>query len=106
MVIWWRWKRYPGFGPWSDLPPWERPGWRFRGRGCWWYYPEEFSKEDEIRMLEGYARYLEEELERGQKKVKGVERLGEVELLYLLIFPFELLHYRSLNEDVASVCHT
>ncbi len=71
--MWWRWRRYPGFGPWSDLPPWERPGWRFRGRGwCWWYedIPREFTREDEIRMLEEYARCLEDELERVKRRLK------------------------------------
>jgi len=84
--MWWRWKRYPGFGPWSDLPPWERPGWKFgrdRGRGwCWWYlsayehpdvptYP--VSKEEEIRMLEEEARFLEEELERIRKRLRELK---------------------------------
>lgn len=31
--------RWPGYGPFSDLPPWQRPG-RLYGRGaCWWLYP-------------------------------------------------------------------
>jgi len=87
--MWWRWKRYPGFGPWSDLPLWERPGWKFgrgRGRGwCWWYlsqYPEvtpsdiptyPLSKEEEIRMLEEEARFLEEELERIRKRLRELK---------------------------------
>jgi len=87
--MWWRWRRYPGFGPWSDLPPWERPGWKFgRGRGkgwCWWYslqYPEAtppdaptypISKEEEIRMLEEEARFLEEELERIRKRLRELK---------------------------------
>ena len=87
--MWWRWKRYPGHGPWSDLPPWERPGWKFgrgRGRGwCWWYlsqypeYPPEFppeyapTREEEIRMLEDYARYLEEELERIKRRLRELK---------------------------------
>ncbi len=90
--MWWRWKRYPGRGPWSDLPPWERPGWMFRGRGggkgwCWWYisqYPDmippeyppagyPLSKEEEIRMLEEEAKLLEEELERIRKRIKELK---------------------------------
>jgi hypothetical protein len=87
--MWWRWKRYPGFGPWSDLLPWERPGWKFgrgRGRGwCWWYisqYPDvappdiptyPVSKEEEIRMLEEEARFLEEELERIRKRLRELK---------------------------------
>ncbi|ADB57270.1 DUF5320 domain-containing protein [Archaeoglobus profundus] len=81
--MWWRWRRYPGHGPWSDLPPWERPGWKFgRGRGwCWWYmsrYLEDIpeyapSKEEEIRMLEDYARYLEQELERIKRRIRELK---------------------------------
>ena len=85
--MWWRWKRYPGFGPWSHLPPWERPGWKFgRGRGwCWWLftnmpeleqYPEQYpiSKEEELRMLEEEARFLEEELKRIRKRIEEFRR--------------------------------
>ncbi len=37
----WGWRRgwrgpWPGNGPWSFLPPWERPGWYFGGRGACW----------------------------------------------------------------------
>ncbi len=76
--MWWRWKRYPGFGPWSHLPPWERPGWKF-GRGrCWWLfanpeYMEQYSglsKEEELRMLEEMERYLEEELRMIRRRIK------------------------------------
>lgn len=75
------WRRYPGFGPWSHLPPWERPGWKF-GRGwCWWYLSPyspyevpEISKEDEIRMLEEEAKFLEDrlnEIKRRLEELKG-----------------------------------
>ncbi|MEM3873514.1 MAG: hypothetical protein QXU45_00025 [Candidatus Bathyarchaeia archaeon] len=33
---------WPGRGPFSYLPPWQRPGWLFsfgRGFGRWWSYP-------------------------------------------------------------------
>jgi hypothetical protein len=61
------WGPYPGRGPWSHLPPWERPGWWY-GRGrCWYWlapywrgpipYPP-ISKEDEIRYLEELKRYI------------------------------------------------
>ena len=69
------WRRYPGFGPWSHLPPWERPGWKF-GRGwCWWYlgYPyevPEVSKEDEIKMLEEEARFLEDRLNEIKRRLE------------------------------------
>ncbi len=62
--MWWRWKRYPGFGPWSHLPPWERPGWKY-GRCIW-----TLSKEEELRMLEDIKRYLEEELEMIERRIR------------------------------------
>jgi hypothetical protein len=64
------WGRYPGRGPWSHLPPYERPGWWY-GRGwCWWYsrypyipahpYVPWWSREDEARYLEELKKYLTE----------------------------------------------
>jgi hypothetical protein len=64
------WGRYPGRGPWSHLPPYERPGWWY-GRGwCWWYgrypyipahpYVSWWSREDEARYLEELKKYLTE----------------------------------------------
>ncbi|MGB9717552.1 MAG: hypothetical protein ACPL4E_03805 [Thermoproteota archaeon] len=30
---------WPGGGPFSFLPPWQRPGWWWFGRGaCWWLF--------------------------------------------------------------------
>ena len=51
-----RWcEPYPGHGPWSHLPPYERPGWWYgRGRGCCW------SREDEARYLEELKKYITE----------------------------------------------
>ncbi|NJE48229.1 hypothetical protein E3E30_01385 [Thermococcus sp. 9N3] len=40
-----RWLPWPGRGPFSYLPPWQRPGWAYRwGYGVrrpylYWYYP-------------------------------------------------------------------
>jgi hypothetical protein len=31
--------RWPGHGPFSDLPPWQRPGWLYGRGACWWLYP-------------------------------------------------------------------
>ncbi|MGC8932358.1 MAG: hypothetical protein ACP5LQ_03605 [Candidatus Methanodesulfokora sp.] len=39
------WGPWPGRGPFSYLPPWQRPGWVFGRGACWWlfgpwrYYP-------------------------------------------------------------------
>ncbi|MGB9827774.1 DUF5320 domain-containing protein [Thermosphaera chiliense] len=57
------WKPHPGKGPWSNLPPWERPGWYF-GRGwcrLWTTTPlPPVSNEDEAKYLEELRKYLTE----------------------------------------------
>ena len=30
--------RWPGRGPFSYLPPWQRPGWLFGRGACWWLF--------------------------------------------------------------------
>jgi len=30
---------WPGRGPFSYLPPWQRPGWLFGRGACWWLLP-------------------------------------------------------------------
>ncbi len=30
--------QWPGQGPFSHLPPWERPGWRYGPGSCWTFY--------------------------------------------------------------------
>ncbi|MGB9727995.1 MAG: hypothetical protein ACPLZF_06255 [Nitrososphaeria archaeon] len=30
---------WPGRGPFSYLPPWQRPGWLFGRGACWWLFP-------------------------------------------------------------------
>jgi len=29
---------WPGRGPFSYLPPWQRPGWLFGRGACWWLF--------------------------------------------------------------------
>ncbi len=29
---------WPGRGPFSHLPPWQRPGWLFGRGSCWWLF--------------------------------------------------------------------
>jgi len=29
---------WPGRGPFSHLPPWQRPGWLFGRGACWWLF--------------------------------------------------------------------
>ncbi|TDA42291.1 MAG: hypothetical protein DSO07_00110 [Thermoproteota archaeon] len=37
----WRgwWGPWPGRGPFSYLPPWQRPGWVFGRGACWYLWP-------------------------------------------------------------------
>ncbi len=66
----WRWGRrgrWPGHGPFSHLPPWERPGWIYRGRGGWcWRYA--YYQEIE------YEKRLEERIENLEKKIEEFEK--------------------------------
>ncbi|MEM3385925.1 MAG: hypothetical protein QXE78_10420 [Nitrososphaeria archaeon] len=32
-----RYGMWPGRGPFSYLPPWQRPGWLFGRGACWWF---------------------------------------------------------------------
>ncbi len=79
--------RYPGFGPWSHLPPWERPGWKYFGRGrgrgwCWWWYyysqnpssAPAIDRDAEIRMLEDEAAYLEERLREIRRRLDELRK--------------------------------
>lgn len=63
---------WPGHGPFSHLPPWERPGW-LMGRGACrrFFTPGEPAKEEKERMLKEELSELEERVEQIRK------RLGE-----------------------------
>ena len=85
---------WPGRGPFSYLPPWQRPG-RLYGRGaCWWYFDPNLRttiqtpagiqpalaipKEQEIAVLENQAKYLEQTLEQIRKRLEELQS-GEKE---------------------------
>jgi hypothetical protein len=75
---------WPGRGPFSDLPPWERPGWR-NGRGaCWhWNVPcgttTQLKPEDEKNLLSEQKVMMEEQLKSMQEALKKIqERLDEL----------------------------
>ena len=93
--------RYPGNGPFRDLPPWQRPGWVYgygAGRGystdptkCarfpwlprWWWANPEYqgtpqvplvpSSGGEREFLQSQIEYLEQELAEVRKRLKDIE---------------------------------
>ena len=79
---------WPGHGPFSNLPPWQRPGWLYGRGACWWLYPyytsaepatlcqtpalsiapftpfaPRFTKEQETQMLEQQLTTLQAQLD-------------------------------------------
>ena len=92
-------EEYPGSGPFSHLPPWERPGWAYAGRGhhrwlranpltCarfpwlprwWWadptykYEPQTPKPQDEIVALEACVKELSEDKISIEKEINDVE---------------------------------
>ncbi len=84
--------RWPGNGPFRDLPPWERPGWLY-GRGSCWYmgYQPRFSgigrddaapttSIDELQALKNQKEVLEIQLRSLQESLSRIEkRLDEIQ---------------------------
>jgi hypothetical protein len=96
---------WPGRGPLSHLPPWERPGWMFGRGACWslfgppaWYgrppstgydypsyaryrlYPSYYpppSLEDEIYALQESKKDLEEELKSVEVRIEELKKTIE-----------------------------
>jgi hypothetical protein len=75
---------WPGRGPYSNLPPWERPGWLY-GRGACWYMYGPYravpptNPEDEAAMLAEQKTAIEEQLKSMQETLKRIqERLSEI----------------------------
>ena len=91
---------WPGRGPFSYLPPWQRPGWIYGGRGfgrgwwglnpyvCarfpwlprgWWadpayaYPPAEITREDEVEALEDYKKELTDEKVNIEQEISDLE---------------------------------
>ena len=84
----WRGRGYagpwPGRGPFSHLPPWERPGWMY-GRGACWYLYGPYSAtppikpEDEAALLSEQKAMVEEQLKSMQETLKKIQaRLDEL----------------------------
>ena len=86
--------RWPGYGPFSHLPPWERPGWLYGRGACWWlypnlpstrprylprYYPPIPTPQDEADLLGAQKTALEEEMKAIQEERARIEeRLKEL----------------------------
>ena len=88
------WGPWPGRGPFSHLPPWERPGWLYGRGACWWWaagrgrlysppYPlsqapgyglAPIRPEDEIAALEESKRYLQEELKGIDARIQELQK--------------------------------
>jgi flagellar capping protein FliD len=96
----WRKRAWPGRGPYSYLPPWERPGWAYGGRGygrgwgitdprvCgrfpwlprwWWadpayaYQPPPPKAEEEIAALEDCKKTLADEKTSIEQEINDLE---------------------------------
>ena len=81
---------WPGFGPYCDLPPWERPGWVY-GRGACrylgmvpgrplaplyspgWGYEGEFTKEQEVEVLETELAQLKRAMDRVEERLRAIK---------------------------------
>lgn len=73
---------WPGRGPFSNLPPWERPG-RVYGRGACWQFldsPYQYSypnEKDEESAMEVLKKDLEEELKRIETRINELKESKE-----------------------------
>ena len=76
---------WPGRGPFSHLPPWERPGWLYGRGACWWLFNPNLqttippvpyatiSKDQEIAALENQAKLLEQTLNEIKKRLEELK---------------------------------
>jgi hypothetical protein len=75
---------WPGRGPFSNLPPWQRPGWLYGRGACWYLYgPYQavtpIKAEDEAALLKEQKTLIEEQLKAMQETLKRIqERLDEL----------------------------
>jgi len=82
---------WSGRGPFSHLPPWERPGWLYGRGACWWLfspsartYPYPLSapllkSDEEVNILTEQRTFVEENLKALQETLKKIEaRLEEL----------------------------
>ena len=74
--------RWPGNGPFRDLPPWERPGWLY-GRGSCWYMGcrpgvgsvvPTVPATTNIQTLQSQKGILEEQIKSLQERLREIEK--------------------------------
>ena len=75
---------WPGRGPYSGLPPWQRPGWLYGRGACWYLYESRntippIKPEDELTLLTEQKTMMEDQLKAMQETLKKIqERLNEL----------------------------
>jgi hypothetical protein len=78
---------WPGRGPYSNLPPWQRPGWLYGRGACWYLYGPygtyqpavPIKTEDEKALLAEQKTAIEEQVKAMQETLKKIqERLDEL----------------------------
>ncbi|MGV9102528.1 MAG: DUF5320 domain-containing protein [Promethearchaeia archaeon] len=85
---------WPGNGPFSHLPPWERPGWLYGPGSCWalGYWGTSptgttgvapsvpMSAQTELQALERQKEVMEQQIKSLEESLNRIEeRLGELE---------------------------
>jgi len=77
--------QWPGRGPFSNLPPWQRPGWLYGRGACWYMYgpynttPPTMKPEDEAALLAEQKTLVETQLIAMQETLKKIQdRLNEL----------------------------
>lgn len=80
--------RWPGNGPFRDLPPWERPGWIYGRGSCWYmgYRPgvdsgvPSVATTNNLQTLQSQKTLLEEQIRNLQDSLRNIEkRLSEIQ---------------------------
>lgn len=73
---WRRWSPWPGHGPFSHLPPWQRPVWWGRG-WCRWAIPLSgifASKDEEISYLKALEKEIRDQLKQIEERLRELEK--------------------------------
>lgn len=76
---------WPGRGPFSNLPPWQRPGWLYGRGACYYLYSAPtptmpaLQPEDETALLTQQKDQLEAQLAAMQETLKKIqERIDQI----------------------------